>query len=109
MFCANQQVLRYTALGLGIFYGITHQRSITLAQRAAHDKAEYEHKQSLIQKAKEEFAKKNAPASTSATKTGGRECLFPILFFSKEEKNTDYGTAGSGRGMISYKNQRILT
>jgi len=78
----KQQVLRYTALGLGIFYGVTHQRSITLTQRAAAEKREYEHKQSLIQKAKEEFAKKNAPATTSATKTGGREFLLLLPFLS---------------------------
>lgn len=70
----QKQVLRYTALGLGIFYGFSHQRSITAAQKAAAEKREYEHKQSLIQKAKEEYAKKHAqPTASSTTKAGGRE------------------------------------
>ncbi|KAM7197793.1 ATP synthase subunit E [Naviculisporaceae sp. PSN 640] len=64
-------VLRYTALGFGIFYGFTHQRSITAANKAAAEKREYEHKLSLIQKAKEEYAKKHAPATSATTTTGG--------------------------------------
>ncbi|KAK3329306.1 ATP synthase E chain-domain-containing protein [Apodospora peruviana] len=63
-------VLRYTALGLGIFYGFSHQRSLSSAQKAAAAQKEYEHKQSLIAKAKAEFAKSKQPAS-SASKAGG--------------------------------------
>lgn len=57
-----------------MFYGFSHQRSINAAQRAAAEKHQYEHKQQLIQKAKEEFARKKNPASASTT--GGRE-YFP--------------------------------
>ncbi|KAM7224580.1 ATP synthase subunit E [Rhypophila decipiens] len=64
-------VLRYTALGFGIFYGFTHQRSITATQRAAAEKREYEHKEALIKKAKEEWAKKKAPATAATSSTGG--------------------------------------
>ncbi|KAF3769250.1 hypothetical protein M406DRAFT_337503 [Cryphonectria parasitica EP155] len=63
-------VLRYSALAFGVFYGFTHQRSINATQRAAAEKREYEHKQQLIEKAKAEFAKKNSPAAAAST-TGG--------------------------------------
>ncbi|EPE08914.1 atp synthase subunit e [Ophiostoma piceae UAMH 11346] len=59
-------VLRYSALGLGVFYGFTHQRSITSTEKAAAAKREYEHKESLIAKAKAEYSKLKNPASASA-------------------------------------------
>jgi F-type H+-transporting ATP synthase subunit e len=55
--------LRWSALGLGIFYGFTHQRAITASQKAEHAQHEYEKKEKLIQQAKAEFAKKNNPTS----------------------------------------------
>ncbi|TDZ22343.1 ATP synthase subunit e [Colletotrichum sidae] len=61
MASSGVNVLRYTALGLGIFYGFTHQRSITSSQKAAAAAKEYERKEKLIEQAKAEFAKKNAP------------------------------------------------
>ncbi|ROV87744.1 hypothetical protein VSDG_09718 [Cytospora chrysosperma] len=61
------QVLRYSALAFGVFYGFSHQRTINAANRAAAEKHEYEHKQQLIEKAKEEFARKKNPASASTT------------------------------------------
>ncbi|KIX01376.1 uncharacterized protein Z518_09101 [Rhinocladiella mackenziei CBS 650.93] len=54
-------VLRYSALIAGIFYGFTHQRAITASNAAAHAQAEYQHKLDLIQKAKLEWAKKTLP------------------------------------------------
>ncbi|KAI5466186.1 ATP synthase E chain-domain-containing protein [Mariannaea sp. PMI_226] len=60
-------VLRWSALGLGVFYGFTHQRAITSTQKAEHAKHEYEHKERLIQQAKAEFAKKTNPAASSAS------------------------------------------
>lgn len=62
----NVQVLRWSALGLGVFYGFTHQRSITSAQKAEHAKHEYEQKEKLIQRAKAEYAAKSNPAAASA-------------------------------------------
>ncbi|CAM1507017.1 Fc.00g066580.m01.CDS01 [Cosmosporella sp. VM-42] len=59
-------VLRWSALGLGIFYGFSHQRTITTTQRSAAAQHEYEHKQKLIEQAKAEFAKKKNPAPASA-------------------------------------------
>lgn len=55
-------MLRYTALGLGVLYGFSHQRKITAAGKAEAAKHEYEHKQSLINKAKSEYARINNPA-----------------------------------------------
>jgi F-type H+-transporting ATP synthase subunit e len=59
-------VLRYSALAFGVFYGFTHQRSINASQRAAAAQRAYEHKQHLINQAKAEYTKsKNPPAATS--------------------------------------------
>ncbi|EED16071.1 conserved hypothetical protein [Talaromyces stipitatus ATCC 10500] len=59
-------VLRYSALVGGIFYGLWHQSALnTQAKQAEHDR-EYKHKESLIQKAKAEWAKKNAPPDTKS-------------------------------------------
>ncbi|KAK3355098.1 ATP synthase E chain-domain-containing protein [Neurospora tetraspora] len=64
------QVLRYSALGAGIFYGFTHQRSISAAEKAAAAQREYEHKQELINKAKEAYAKSKQPVSATSTPSG---------------------------------------
>ncbi|KAI0862026.1 ATP synthase subunit E [Xylaria cubensis] len=63
-------VLRYSALAFGVFYGFTHQRSITTTQRAAAAKKEYEHKQHLIEQAKAEYSKSKNPAAASTSKSG---------------------------------------
>ncbi|KAL0936488.1 mitochondrial f0 subunit e [Colletotrichum truncatum] len=65
MSSSGVNVLRYTALGLGIFYGFTHQRSITASQKAAAAQKEYERKEKLIEQAKAEFAKKNSPVKAA--------------------------------------------
>ncbi|KAK4079848.1 hypothetical protein Trihar35433_953 [Trichoderma harzianum] len=62
-------VLRWSALAFGVFYGFSHQRTITTTQRAQHAQHEYEQKQKLIDQAKAEYAKKNAPV-TAATNDG---------------------------------------
>ncbi|KAI1819742.1 ATP synthase subunit E [Xylaria intraflava] len=63
-------VLRYSALAFGVFYGFTHQRSITASQRAAAAKKEYEHKQHLIDQAKAEYIKSKSPRAASSEKSG---------------------------------------
>ncbi|KAI3331901.1 ATP synthase E chain-domain-containing protein [Xylariaceae sp. AK1471] len=64
-------VLRYSALALGVFYGFTHQRSITTSQRAIAAKKDYEHKQHLIDQAKAEYSKsKNPSVSATSEKSG---------------------------------------
>ncbi|PSK42239.1 ATP synthase E chain-like protein [Elsinoe australis] len=54
-------VLRWSALGLGVFYGAYHQSTIRSADRTAAAKQEYERKEKLITQAKAEFAKRNMP------------------------------------------------
>ncbi|QUC17864.1 uncharacterized protein UV8b_02105 [Ustilaginoidea virens] len=61
-------VLRWSALAVGVFYGFSHQRTITSSQRAEHAKHEYESKQKLIDQAKAEYAKKHAPAPSATPK-----------------------------------------
>lgn len=68
------QVLRYSALGAGIFYGFYHQRTIYATQRTEQAKQEYAHKQKLIDQAKAEYSKTKAPApASSASATSGRK------------------------------------
>jgi hypothetical protein len=71
------QVLRYSALGAGILYGFYHQAKLSASAKAAAINREYEHKQSLIEKAKAEYAKKNLPPGS---KTAGDDSTFgPLL------------------------------
>ncbi|KAI2628324.1 ATP synthase subunit E [Xylaria nigripes] len=63
-------VLRYSALACGLFYGFSHQRSITASQRVAAAQKEYEHKQHLIDQAKAEYQKSKAPRTATAEKSG---------------------------------------
>ncbi|CAK7198619.1 F1F0 ATP synthase subunit e, mitochondrial [Sporothrix eucalyptigena] len=67
---AGVNVLRYSALGLGVFYGFYHQRTINSSDRAAAAKREYEHKQELINKAKAEYSKIKNPAPAAAASSG---------------------------------------
>ncbi|KAK4193509.1 ATP synthase [Podospora australis] len=69
MASSGVNVLRYSALGLGIFYGFYHQRQIYAADRKIAIQQEYEHKQELINKAKAEYAKSKQPASASSSST----------------------------------------
>ncbi|CAJ2513392.1 Uu.00g015110.m01.CDS01 [Anthostomella pinea] len=66
----DDTVLRYSALAFGVFYGFTHQRSITASQKAAAAQKEYQHKQHLIEQARAEYTKKKNPPSASAEKAG---------------------------------------
>jgi F-type H+-transporting ATP synthase subunit e len=59
------QVIRWSALAFGVFFGFSHQRTITATQKAAHDQHEWEHKQKLIDQAKAEYAKLKNPAPAS--------------------------------------------
>jgi len=74
-------VLRYSALFFGVFYGFSHQRSLTATAKATHAEHEYKHKESLIQKAKAEFAKKSLPPQA---KTEGGD-----IITDPEDKNFD--------------------
>lgn len=64
------QVLRWSALAVGVFYGFSHQRTITATQRVEHDKHEYNKKQKLIDQAKAEYAKQTRPAAAASGDDG---------------------------------------
>ena len=70
------QVLRYSALLFGIFYGFTHQRTITSNAEASKTQAAYAHKESLIEKAKAEWVKKTLPEEKKTS--SGDSMLVPI-------------------------------
>ncbi|ATY59592.1 ATPase, F0 complex, subunit E [Cordyceps militaris CM01] len=59
-------VLRWSALAGGLFYGFSHQRAITATQKANHSKHEYDQKAKLIEQAKAEYNKQKNPAAASA-------------------------------------------
>ncbi|KAI9825955.1 MAG: hypothetical protein M1826_006846 [Phylliscum demangeonii] len=56
-------VLRYSGLVLGVFYGMYHQSALTAQQKVEREARDLAHRQSLIQQAKEAYAKKMLPAS----------------------------------------------
>ena len=62
-------VLRWSALGLGVFYGIYHQASISAKDKLEAAKREYQHKEALIQQARAEWAKTHSPSASSPTQT----------------------------------------
>ncbi|KAI4763201.1 hypothetical protein E4T52_04781 [Aureobasidium sp. EXF-3400] len=62
---SGANVLRWSALGLGVAYGFYHQTAITAADKLRENQKEYERKQSLINQARQEYQKKTAPPSKS--------------------------------------------
>jgi F-type H+-transporting ATP synthase subunit e len=69
------QVLRYSALAVGVAYGFYHQRTITQHVRSEQAQREYKHKEQLIAQAKAEFAKSKQPASAKTDSKAGRTFL----------------------------------
>jgi len=69
------QVLRWSALAFGVFYGFSHQRAITAANKAAADQKIYDHKKQLIEQAKTEYAKKKNPSAFASSEKSG--CTLP--------------------------------
>lgn len=70
---SDLQVLRWSALGLGVIYGAYHQMSLSAKDKAVHAQKEYDAKAKLISEAKAEFNRKNKPQSvTSAVKSEGK-------------------------------------
>ncbi|KAK9771862.1 putative ATP synthase subunit e, mitochondrial [Seiridium cardinale] len=70
MSASGVNVLRYSALAFGVFYGFSHQRTITATQHAAHAKKEYEHQQQLIEQARAKYSESKNPKPASAEKSG---------------------------------------
>ena len=67
----SQQVLRWSALGLGVFYGVYHQSSINTADKVAAEKKDYQRRETLISQAKAEYAKRTSPEQSDAVSGGG--------------------------------------
>ena len=67
----SPQVLRYSALAFGVFYGFYHQRSLTAQLKMNEINREYQHKESLIQQAKAEYTKKTMPPQSKTASGGG--------------------------------------
>lgn len=65
------QVLRWSALGLGVFYGLYHQTAISSAEKMEAAKKDYERKQYLIDQARAAYAEKKAPKES---KSSGSTC-----------------------------------
>ncbi|CUS08627.1 unnamed protein product [Tuber aestivum] len=63
-------VIRYSALGLGIFYGFTYQNKLTAQAKIRKAENEYHRKEKLIMQAKAEWAKKHLPADGTAASSG---------------------------------------
>ncbi|KAJ2964394.1 hypothetical protein NQZ79_g593 [Umbelopsis isabellina] len=56
---------RWSALGLGVLYGFTHNRSLHKLESKNKVEQEYERKERLIEQARAEYAKKHFKATTS--------------------------------------------
>ncbi|KAF2857867.1 hypothetical protein K470DRAFT_252479 [Piedraia hortae CBS 480.64] len=50
-------ISRWAAMALGVFYGFSHQTTITARDKAAAAKHDYDRKQQLIDQARNEFRK----------------------------------------------------
>jgi hypothetical protein len=74
------QVLRYSALGAGLFYGLYHQAKLSSAAKLSAINREYEHKQQLIEKAKAEYSKSKSPASAKTEDKGSTLLLGFVIF-----------------------------
>lgn len=64
-------VLRFSALGLGVLYGFNHQRAISASDRQHAAQKEYENKAKLISDAKAEYQRKNNPETLPKGKGKG--------------------------------------
>ncbi|KAI9749433.1 MAG: hypothetical protein M1815_002540 [Lichina confinis] len=63
-------VFRYSALALGVFYGVYHQRKLTTRQHAEKVDRELAHRESLIERAKAEYARKTDPRHANSQSSG---------------------------------------
>lgn len=65
------QVLRWSALALGVVYGFSRQSSITARDKVAAAQAEFDRKAGLISQAKQEWARQHPGDSSKSTRFGG--------------------------------------
>lgn len=63
-------VLRYSALAGGVFYGFYRQSSLNSQSKRAEIDREYAHKEHLIEQARAEWKKKTTPPQPQPQTTG---------------------------------------
>ncbi|KAF2400517.1 hypothetical protein EJ06DRAFT_530488 [Trichodelitschia bisporula] len=85
MASTSLNVLRWSALGVGVFYGAYHQSKISARDRAVAAKAAYENKARLISQAKAEYTKKTQPAHAQASGSTGSG-----FDFTKQSSGPDF-------------------
>lgn len=95
--CVILQVLRWSALAFGVFYGFSHQSSLTSHAKAAKIDREYQHKESLIQQAKAEWLKKTLPPEKKTETGGGTWRLYSAITRCRDLK-----ILGLGLGSASF-------
>lgn len=70
MLTAMTQVLRWSALATGLFYGAYTQLSISARERVQAEQKAYSHKESLIRQAKAEWARQHPQEQPKAASGG---------------------------------------
>ena len=60
------QVFRWSALGVGVVYGIVHRSSLTKKAEYKRQQEEYAFKEELIKEARAEYQKKKNGSTTSS-------------------------------------------
>lgn len=70
MLTAMTQVLRWSALATGLFYGAYTQLSISAREKVQAEQKAYSHKESLIRQAKQEWAKTHPQEQPKAASGG---------------------------------------
>lgn len=75
-------VLRYSALGAGVVYGAVHRYNLFANAEAEETARQFNKEQKLINQAKAEYAKLNAPKAAPAT-SGAINWEDPNLDFGK--------------------------
>jgi F-type H+-transporting ATP synthase subunit e len=71
------QVLRWSALGVGVFYGFYHNQALKSQAQAHAAKAEWDNKESLISQAKAEWAKSHPQEQPKPS--SGTSAVFLVL------------------------------
>lgn len=70
----SSQILRYGALGGGVFYGWTHQSTLTAKSKLIQAERERVHHNHLVEKAHEEYLKRKEPKVAN----GGESIIFLV-------------------------------
>jgi F-type H+-transporting ATP synthase subunit e len=69
------QLFRWSALAVGVFYGVSHQAKLSTKDKLENAQREYKHKEDLISQAKAEWARLH-PQSSSGS--GSDDDIIPV-------------------------------